>query len=163
LSSARTINIVALLSKKLDIPCHEITPTFANGPYRGTWVHRDLAVNLAVYCDNTGELELAVSEAIRALADMPIVATAPAPSTFSSETISEYQKLRAKADGILAVTAAEERAFELTKQKLAMHPDLLAATEKEYRAKEKHSAEMGNIKVSNPLLSISALCFSLAR
>ena len=122
-----TINIVVLLSQKLDIPCQQVTPTFSNGPYTGTWVHSDLAINLAMYCDKTGELQLAVTQAIRALADRPIVATAPAPSTFSSETFPEYQKLRAKADGILAVTAAEERAFELTKQKLAMHPDLLAA------------------------------------
>jgi len=132
-----TINIVVLLSQKLDIPCQQVTPTFSNGPYTGTWVHSDLAINLAMYCDKTGELQLAVTQAIRALADRPIVATAPAPSTFSSETFPEYQELRAKADGILAVTAAEERAFELTKQKLAMHPDLLAAKKEDLLAEER--------------------------
>jgi hypothetical protein len=125
-------------------------------------VHRHLAVNLAMYCDNSGALQLAVSQAISTLADRPSVATAPAPS-FSVETFPVYRELRAKADGILALTAAEEKAvmlkergltveqqsLEMQKQKLAMHPDLLAATEKKYRAKERHSVEMVNIKVSN--------------
>ncbi len=160
LSSARTINIVVLLSQKLDIPCHQVTPTFSNGPYRGTWVHGDLAVDLAMYCDETGELQLAVSRAIRALADRPPAAAAPVfPVPPPVESFHVYQQLHAEAEGralIVAVKekgmavkekavvlkerglAVEQQSLEIQKQKLAMHPDLLAATEEDYRAEEKH-------------------------
>lgn len=67
------MNIVNELSRELQTPREKIIPTFASGPFRGTWIHRDLATNLAAYCDNDGRLSLAVSKAIRALADRPLV------------------------------------------------------------------------------------------
>ena len=50
------------------------------------------------------------------------------------------------------MVSAKKEDLLVEQQKLAMHPDLLAAMEKEYRAKEKHSAEMGNINVSNMIV-----------
>ncbi len=130
LRSMRTVSKVNLLAEQLQLPRDQIVPTFVSGPFRGTWVHRDLAVNLAMYCDDSGALELAVSQAIRALADRPPVM---APDVHPDPS---YQ---AKASGILTVVAAK-------KQDLAVEQQLLAATERGYRAKEKHVAEMGSSK-----------------
>jgi len=150
LQSPRTIKIVNNLSEKLRLPRDQITIGFNTGPYRGTWVHRDLALRLAEYCDDTCQLETAVGQAIRALADRPPAAAAPAfPAPPPVESFPVYQQLNAEAQGMALIVAVEEKGMALRKEKLAMHPDLLAAKKRDYRAKEKHIAEMGSIKATN--------------
>ena len=164
LQSPRTIKIVNNLSEKLRLPRDQITIGFNTGPYRGTWVHRDLALRLAEYCDDTCQLETAVGQAIRALADRPPAAAAPAfPAPPPVESFPVYQQLHAEAQGMALIVAVKERDMALNERdvavkerdvalrekQLAMHPDLLAAKKRDYRAKEKHIAEMGSIKATN--------------
>ena len=105
-------------------------------------MHRDLALRLAEYCDDTCQLETAVGQAIRALADRPAAAAPAFPAPPPLESFPVYQQLRAEAKGMALVTAAvKERDLALREQHVT--------TEKEYRAKEKHIAKMGSITVSN--------------
>lgn len=107
-------------------------------------MHRDLAVNLAMYCDKTGALQLAVSQAIRALADRPAAAAA-APAPPPVESFSVYQQLHVKERDV----ALNERDATAKERVVAAKKRDLSLTEKLYRAKEKHIAKMGSITVSN--------------
>jgi len=144
LASVSTVKMIKLLAEDLQLCEADIVPTFNSGPLKGTWIHRDLATDLAMYCDNSGRLRLAVNRVIRALADRP--ATAPAPTAPDPCYLAVEEKAVVLKERGLAV---EQQSLEMQKQKLAMHPDLLAATEKEYRSKEAHLARTGSIKVSN--------------
>jgi len=78
LQARHTLKIIANLSDRLGVQQDKLAIPFVSGPYKGTWVHRDLALRLAEYCDDTCQLETAVGQAIRALADRTPAAAAPA-------------------------------------------------------------------------------------
>jgi len=164
LQARHTLKIIANLSDRLGVQQDKLAIPFVSGPYKGTWVHRDLALRLAEYCDDTCQLETAVGQAIRALADRTPAAAAPAfPAPPPVESFPVYQQLHAEAQGMALIVAVKERDMALNERdvavkerdvalrekQLAMHPDLLAAKKRDYRAKEKHSAEMGSIKATN--------------
>jgi len=143
-----TINVINLLSEQKQLPTDQIVRTFRTGPFRGTWINRDLAINLSMYCDKTGALQLAVSRAIRALADRPAAAAAAAAPP-PVESFSVYQQLHVKEMDVALNerdAAAKERVVAAKKRDLSLTEKLLAAKQRDYRVEEKHSAEMGNIK-----------------
>ncbi len=78
-----------------------------------------------MYCDKTGALQLAVSKAIRALADRT-PATAPAPTAPDPCYQAEASRILAVEEKAERGLAVEQQSLEMQKQKLAMH--LLAAT-----------------------------------
>ena len=158
LTKTSTINIVDLLSKQLCLTYSEVVPTFKRGPYKGTWVHRDLAINLAMYCDRTGELQLAVSQAICALIDRSPVPAAPptAPVVPLSEqeralslvhvAAAEAQAIAIKGD---AAAAAEEKTFAVRVKQAELEERRLAVAKQYTKLERSHLKEVGNIQVIN--------------
>ena len=65
---------------------------FTVGPYKGTWVHRDLAPRLAMWCDDYGKVMDVVSEAIVAMADgrVPTLGAAVPPD----DSIAQVRRCR---------------------------------------------------------------------
>lgn len=138
--------MIDLLSQDLQIPHDRIVCTFKQGQYRGAWVHRDLATDVATYCDNTGRLKLAVSRAITALADRtPMPAAGAAPSVPVSVPLSDQEK----ALGIMHVAAAEEKALAVKVKHAELEERRLSLAKQYSELERNHVKEIGNIKVSN--------------
>ena len=147
--------IIVILTRRLGLPVSELKKGFQNGQYKGTWVHRDLALELADYCDDSCELAAAVSQAIRALADRP-----PVPAPAAAAPLSEQEKAlgilhvaEAEAQAIAIKAAAEEKALAVKaagEQKvLTVQERQLAVASKYSELERSHLKNIGNIKVIN--------------
>ena len=159
LQARRTIKIIENLSTRLGLAADEIAIPFLSGPYQGTWVHRDLALRLAEYCDDTCHLETAVGQAISALTDRT-PAAAPAPFTAPTVPLSEQERAlslvhvaAAEAQAIAikgdAAAAAEEKTFAVRVKQAELEERRLAVAKQYTKLERSHLKDVGNIQVIN--------------
>ena len=119
LTSTRIRKILANLADRLSMPEDSVAVTFKALPYKGTWVHRDMALCLAEYCDDTCQLETAVGQAIRALADRP----PPPPPTAAASSIqgevAAYKELLSVKAALFTTEQQHVAAMTLAEQQRA--------------------------------------------
>lgn len=156
--ATRTLKIIDILSLKLGLPADKIAMPFRSGAYQGTWVHRDLALRLAEYCDDTCQLETAVGQAINALADRPPVpappsAVAAVPLSVQEKALGVVHLATAEAEASAirgaAAAAAEEKTFAVRVKQAELEERRLAVAKQYTKLERSHLTEIGNIQVVN--------------